>query len=456
MKTRPKNISQFSDRVYVMNRDRLRSSENRYGRNPRSRYVDKTTWNQMNEDFGPGGIFPKNEPPVNRFARNPPFETQISNAEPGSLKILQRNESVVFEAKNSDEPNVVATGNFRRSPGMRVKCEVEDLPCWAIVDTGASTSLISRNMASLVGKPVNPHPHRLFGPIGKVMPIDGKMLAEVTFGKHKSTVESIVVDELYPHVLIGLKFLCDNKCQVDIETETIKIRIRDQAETTVPLYVGDRLEPPTDEKACVLLTEDKIEEPVAFKEVLEKNDEDVNEIVELAASELQDSQIKEKLCSLIGSYRDVFALEKDPLGTVIGTEHFIDTSDNPSFKIAPYQVAPYKLPAVQEEIKEMLDKGVIVPSKSTYSISIVMVPKKDGTNRMCIDYRKLNEITTKDAYPLPRIGQTIDALQGAGYFSSPDLASGYWQVPVAEIDQHKAAFCAPEGGLYEFGKCRLD
>ena len=100
----------------------------------------------------------------------------------------------------------------------------------------------------------------------------------------------------------------------------------------------------------------------------------------------------------------------------------------------------------------MLDNGVIVPSKSPYSSPIVMVPKKDGANRMCIDYRKLNEITTKDAYPLPRIGQTIDALQGAAYFSSLDLASGYWQVPVAEKDRHKPVFCTPEGGLYEFVK----
>ena len=202
----------------------------------------------MNEDFGPGGVFPKSEPPFNQFARNSPFKTQTVNAEPGSLRILPRNEPVVFEAKSSDEPSVVATGNFRRSPGMRVRCEVEDLPCWAIVDTGASTSLISRHMASLVGKPVNPHPHRLLGPIGNVMPIDGKMIAEVNFGKHKKTDEFIVVDELYPHVLIGLKFLCDNKCQVDIENETLKIRVRDQAETTVPLYL-DRLEPPTDERA---------------------------------------------------------------------------------------------------------------------------------------------------------------------------------------------------------------
>ena len=276
----------------------------------------------MNEDFGPGGVFSRNEPPVNRLQRNPPFETQTVNAEPGSFKILQRKERVVFEARNSDEPSVVATGKFRRSLGMWVKCEVEDLPCWAIVDTGASISLISRNMASFVGKPVNPHPHRLLGPLGNVMPIDGKMLAEVTFGNHKSTDEFIVVDELYPHVLIGLKFLCDNKCQVDIEPETLKIRIRDQVETTVLLYVGDRLEPLTNEKACVLQTEEEIEEPVVGSEVLEKNDEDVNEIVELAASDLQDSQIKEQLSNLIGIYRNVFALGKDSFGTAVGTEHF--------------------------------------------------------------------------------------------------------------------------------------
>ena len=141
----PQNFNQFSDRVHVKNKERSRSAENRYGRNSRSRYVDNTTWNQMNEDSGPGGVFPKNEPPLNRFARNPPFETQISNAEPGSFRILQRNEPVVFEARNTDEPNVVATGNLGRSFGMWVKCEVEDLPCWAIVDTGASTSLISRH-----------------------------------------------------------------------------------------------------------------------------------------------------------------------------------------------------------------------------------------------------------------------------------------------------------------------
>ena len=103
-------------------------------------------------------------------------------------------------------------------------------------------------------------------------------------------------------------------------------------------------------------------------------------------------------------------------------------------KRAPYKIAPHKLPAIRAEIQEMLEKVVIVPSKNPFSSPVVMVPKKGGTNRMCIDYRKVNEITVKDAYPLPRIGQTTDALQGAGFFSSLDLASGYWQVPVAQED----------------------
>ena len=116
-------------------------------------------------------------------------------------------------------------------------------------------------------------------------------------------------------MLVRLKFLCDNKCQVDIENETLKIRKRDQAETTVSLFVGDRLEPSTDERPCVLETEDEIEEPDVSSEVLEKNNGYVNKIVELANSNLQDSQLNEKLCSLIGTYRDVFAIAKDPLGT---------------------------------------------------------------------------------------------------------------------------------------------
>ena len=110
------------------------------------------------------------------------------------------------------------------------------------------------------------------------------------------------------------------------------------------------------------------------------------------------------------------------------------------------------MPAVQEKVKEILDKGVIVHSKKPYSSPILVVPKKEGANRISSDSRKLNEITTKDAYPLPLIGQTIDVLQGAGYSSSFDLASGFWQMPVSEKDRLKTAFITLEGGLHELVK----
>lgn len=79
----------------------------------------------------------------------------------------------------------------------------------------------------------------------------------------------------------------------------------------------------------------------------------------------------------------------------------------------------------------------------------MLVKKKNGQHRFCIDYRKLNSVTTRDSYPLPRVDDSLDAMGGAQIFSVLDLASGYWQVKMAEEDRHKTAFVCP-GGFYEF------
>ena len=104
---------------------------------------------------------------------------------------------------------------------------------------------------------------------------------------------------------------------------------------------------------------------------------------------------------------------------------------------------------VEEEIQKMLDKGVIEPGGGPWASPIVLVKKKSGEWRFCIDYRKLNEVTKKDAYPLPRIDDTLDMLSGAKYFSTLDLASGYWQVAMDESDREKTAVCTHQG-LYQF------
>ena len=104
---------------------------------------------------------------------------------------------------------------------------------------------------------------------------------------------------------------------------------------------------------------------------------------------------------------------------------------------------------ISQQIDEMLQKDVIQTSSSPWASGIVMVQKKDGKKCFCVDYRKLNDVTTKDAYPLPRIDDSLDQLAGAKWFSCLDLNSGYWQVEVDDADWEKTAF-ASRRGLYEF------
>ena len=125
--------------------------------------------------------------------------------------------------------------------------------------------------------------------------------------------------------------------------------------------------------------------------------------------------------------------------------------ENAPIKQAPRRLPPVKRAAATEEIKKMLERDLITPSKSARNSPITLVKKKDSTYRFCIDYRKLNEVTGKDCFPLPKTDDSLDALGGGGnkYFSVMDLSSGYWQVGVHSEDQDQIAF-AKADGLYNF------
>ena len=97
----------------------------------------------------------------------------------------------------------------------------------------------------------------------------------------------------------------------------------------------------------------------------------------------------------------------------------------------------------------MLEQGVVEPSDSPWAAPIVLVRKKDGTTRFCVDYRKLNNVTRKDAFPIPHIGDTLDTLGGSQWFCTMDLASGYWQIGMDDKDKSKTAFTTHRG-LYQF------
>jgi hypothetical protein len=158
----------------------------------------------------------------------------------------------------------------------------------------------------------------------------------------------------------------------------------------------------------------------------------------------------EQFNKLIDAYTDVFAKDDTDIGHTNLLEHEINTGDSAPIRQKPYPVPFSQRFTIDEHISKMHDLGVIRPSTSPWASPIVIVKKKDGTERFCIDYRKLNKVTVKDVYPLPRIDDILFALGNTSYYTSLDLLSGYWQVEVAEKDKPKTAFTSYFGGLWEF------
>ncbi|UYV84069.1 hypothetical protein LAZ67_X001057 [Cordylochernes scorpioides] len=162
-----------------------------------------------------------------------------------------------------------------------------------------------------------------------------------------------------------------------------------------------------------------------------------------------DKEQKSMIVECLEKYSEVFDFERKSFSTTSNVKHKIDTSDSRPIKQRPYRVSPVERRAIQSEVDKMIKMGIVQPSESPWSSPVVLVKKKDGSWRFCVDYRKLNKVTKKDVYPLPRNDDVLDSLTGAKFFSSMDLRTGYWQIEIDEEDREKTAFITPDG-LYEF------
>ena len=154
--------------------------------------------------------------------------------------------------------------------------------------------------------------------------------------------------------------------------------------------------------------------------------------------------------SIVCDYSEVFPEDLPGLPPDRQVEFRIDLlpGTTPIAK-GPYRLAPTEMKELMMQLQELLDKGFIRPSSSPWGAPVLFVKKKDGSMRMCIDYRELNKATIKNRYPLPRIDDLFDQLQGLNYFSKIDLRSGYHQLKVREQDIEKTAF-RTRYGHYKF------
>jgi hypothetical protein len=156
-----------------------------------------------------------------------------------------------------------------------------------------------------------------------------------------------------------------------------------------------------------------------------------------------------QLKALLEKYKDRFAPNPLAPGTTDKVVHEINTGDASPVKAHPARASPAEQEYIKDAIDNMIKGGIIRPSRSPWASRIVLAKKKDGSPRFCIDYRKLNELTVKDSYPIPYQQDLMDNLSRAKYFSSMDMASGFWQIPLSKDAIPKTAFTS-RFGLYEY------
>ena len=150
--------------------------------------------------------------------------------------------------------------------------------------------------------------------------------------------------------------------------------------------------------------------------------------------------------NLLKDFSDVFSGLPNRTTAAV---HMIDTGDAMSIRSSPYRVPQTLQDEYNKEIDSMLQLGIIRPSTSAWASPVVIVPKPDKTIRFCVDYRRLNNVTKMDAFPIPRVEEMLEKVASANFISTLDLTKGYWQVPLDKASQSKSAFITPRG-LFEY------
>jgi len=159
--------------------------------------------------------------------------------------------------------------------------------------------------------------------------------------------------------------------------------------------------------------------------------------------------VKSATAEKLRQYSDVFSKSDSDLGVTGVVTHGIDTGDAAPIRQSMRRYPPAHLQAIDQHVDSMMSQGVIEPATSPWASNLVLVRKKDGSYRCCVDYRPLNAVTRKDAYPLPRIDVCLDAMASARWFSTFDLRSAYHRVLINPADSDKTAFICHRG-MYKF------
>jgi hypothetical protein len=209
-------------------------------------------------------------------------------------------------------------------------------------------------------------------------------------------------------------------------------------------YEDEALEDGSENRKQILTTDKSLPKPVQRDTRLTKEEKEEFEKYRIIEESLSDS-LKIELLGLLKRYQPVFAINDYDLGYCSVVKHHIDTGDHPPISTPPHTMPLHLRPVLRKELDELIAQDIIEPSMSPWASPIVYVKKKDGTWRLCVDFRKLNQIAKTCAYPLPRINDMLSIMSGSRFFTTIDLAKGFWQIGLDEESKEKTSFTTTFG-----------
>ncbi|UYV75437.1 hypothetical protein LAZ67_13000274, partial [Cordylochernes scorpioides] len=433
-----------------------------------------------------------------RILEEDPTDTQEKIFRVGRFKL-----SVAPESVNQSKSTI--NGIKKLDPKYKLKINVDKIGTFeALVDTGADLSVVDLRTALDTGHGISKLAKICAGPDGKKLDMVGSIFLNIKIDDETLSHNFVILKTHLRTLILGRDFLKKMNAKIDCKQETIKydltnnhdeinfemLKIKSAKDSIVPecsmklikalvetedgeyiieesskmfqtngLRLARSLINVINRETHIWITNPyprplKImkNQTLAFGSspakinVSREREVEKNEEPRFQINENLSPKEQKELKQVLERYGDLFSSR---LGRTNLAKHRIDTEDAKPIKHKPYRVSAKERDIIKEQIDEMLTEGIIRPSSSPWSFPVILVKKRDGKYRFCVDYRKLNNVTVKDVYPIPRIDEVMDTLQGSTHFSAIDLRSGYWQVEVEERDKEKTAFTTAHG-LYEF------